>query len=91
MKKLTKLSWRARGTGGTCTAEVDQPIHGYRVTAKYLPSRPADAGPAATATPMVSWISFDGDVYWVRLAAAIGWPRTIRVTQNDVDGARIRA
>jgi hypothetical protein len=37
---------------------------------------------------MVSWITFDGDVYWVRLAEARGWPRTIRVTQNDVDGVR---
>jgi hypothetical protein len=37
--------------------------------------------------PKVSWISFDGDVYWVRLATAQGWPRTIRVTQSDVDGA----
>ena len=36
---------------------------------------------------MVSWISFDGDVYWVRLATAPGWPQTIRVTQSDVDGA----
>lgn len=39
------------------------------------------------AIPLVSWISFDGDTYWVRLAAARGWPRTIRVTQADVDGA----
>jgi hypothetical protein len=37
---------------------------------------------------MVAWITFDGDVYWVRLAESRGWPRTIRVTQNDVDGVR---
>jgi hypothetical protein len=88
VKKLAKLSWRARGYAGTCFAEVDQPIRGYRVTAKYLPSRPVDSGHAGAATPLVSWISFDGDVYWVRLATAIGWPRTIRVTQSDVEGVR---
>ena len=37
--------------------------------------------------PTVSWISFDGDSYWVRLSAAHGWPRSIRVTQSDVDAA----
>ena len=26
------------------------------------------------APPTVSWISFDGDAYWVRLSAAQGWP-----------------
>ena len=87
MKKLVKLSWRARGTGATCTAEIDQPISGYRITAKTFPGRIA-ASETESSSPAVSWISFDGDVYWVRLATAIGWPRTIRVTQADVDGAR---
>ena len=36
----------------------------------------------------MSWISFDGDAYWVRLSAAQGWPRSIRVTQSDVDGVK---
>ena len=36
----------------------------------------------------VSWMSFDGDTYWVRLSVAQGWPRSIRITQSDVDGAR---
>jgi hypothetical protein len=39
------------------------------------------------AIPTVTWISFDGDIYWIRLSTAQGWPRTIRVTQGDVDGA----
>lgn len=89
VKKLRKLSWRARGRpGGTCTAEVDEPIRGYKVNPKDVPGRLADSGGAMAAVPTVSWISFDGDVYWVRLATARGWPRTIRVTQGDVDGAR---
>jgi hypothetical protein len=32
----------------------------------------------------VDWISYDGAIYWVRLATVPGWPRTIRVTQSDV-------
>jgi hypothetical protein len=83
MEHLMKLSWRARGTGATCTAEVNQPIHGFRVTGKYsrnAPGTPLPEGPA----PSVDWISYDGAIYWVRLAAAPGWPRTIRVTQSDV-------
>jgi hypothetical protein len=88
VKRLKKLSWRVRGAGGTtCSAEVDQPIHGYRVKARNLPYRPGDAGPEGPA-PTVSGISFDGDVYWVRLSAGQGWPRSIRVTQADVDGAK---
>jgi hypothetical protein len=86
VKKLAKLSWRGRGSGITCTAEVDHPIRGYRI--KPNRSNPfVEAGPEG-ATPTVSWISFDGDIYWVRLSTARGWPRTIRVTQSDVDGAR---
>lgn len=88
MKRLAKLSWRARGSGGTCTAEVDRPIHGYRVNPRSR-SNPFAAPRPEGATPTVSWISFDGDTYWVRLSAAPGWPRTIRVTQSDVDGARL--
>ena len=86
MKKMAKLSWRARGMGGTCTAEVDQPIRGYRINAKSRSNPVLESGPEG-AVPTVSWISFDGDVYWVRLSTARGWPRTIRVTQGDVDGA----
>ena len=89
MRRLSKLSWRARGQGATtCVAEVDQPIRGYRLKA----SDPRNRLPteAAAAAPAVSWISFDGDIYWVRLAMASGWPRTIRVTQSDVDGAAAR-
>ncbi len=88
MKKLAKLSWRARGQGGTCTAEVDLPIRGYRVNPRSRSNPFAVAGPEGSV-PTVSWISFDGDTYWVRLSAAQGWPRTIRVTQSDVDGARV--
>jgi hypothetical protein len=82
MQHLTKLSWHARGTGGTCTAEVNQPIHGFRVTAKFnrTPGTPLPEGRA----PRVDWISYDGAIYWVRLATVRGWPRTIRVTQSDV-------
>jgi hypothetical protein len=87
VKKLVSLSWRARGSGATCTAEVDHPIRGYKVNPKYRSSPPALSGPEGQA-PTVSWISFDGDIYWVRLAAANGWPRSIRITQADVDGAR---
>lgn len=88
MKRLQKLSWRARGTGGgNCTAEVDQPIRGYRAKVVQRPN----AGQALEgAAPAVSWISFDGDVYWVRLAVSQGWPRTIRVTQSDIDGTTSR-
>ena len=86
VKRLRKLSWRARGSGGTCTAEVDHSIRGYRVSSKYRSSPLAVAG-REESTPTVSWISFDGDTYWVRLSVAQGWPRTIRVTQSDVDGA----
>jgi len=58
------------------------PIHGYRVTAKFnrTPGTPLPEGRA----PSVDWISYDGVVCWVRLANVRGWPRTIRVTQNDV-------
>lgn len=87
VKKLAKLSWRARGSGGTCTAEVDHPIRGYRVNPKYRSNALVVSGPEGS-DPTVSWISFDGDTYWVRLSPAQGWPRTIRVTQSDVDGAR---
>jgi hypothetical protein len=83
VQQLQKLSWRARQGGGTCTAEVNQPIRGYRLTPKYhrsAPGTPLPEGPA----PSVEWISFDGSIYWVRLADVRGWPRTIRVTQNDV-------
>jgi len=88
MKKLKALSWKGRGTGGArCTAEVGQPIRGYRIHSK------ANFNPHFTSStdgtiPTVSWISFDGDIYWVELSKAPGWPRTIRVTQNDVDGVR---
>ncbi len=88
MKRLAKLSWRARGrAGGTCIAEVDHPIGGYRIDPKYRSNLLALSGPEGLP-PTVSWISFDGDAYWVRLSAAQGWPRSIRVTQSDVDGAR---
>ena len=88
MKKLAKLSWRARGSGATCTAEIDHPIRGYRVNPKTRSNPFAESGPGGTI-PKVSWISFDGETYWVRLADARGWPRTIRVTQSDVDGAKV--
>lgn len=88
MKKMTKLSWRVRGSGGTCTAEVNHPLRGYRVSPRTRSNPFADPRPEGSV-PTVSWISFDGDIYWVRLSDAQGWPRTIRVTQNDVDGARI--
>ena len=87
MKRLAKLSWRARGSGGTCTAEVDHPIRGYRVNQRNRTNPFATSGPDAS-TPTVTWISFDGDTYWVRLSDSQGWPRTIRVTQGDVDGVR---
>lgn len=44
MKRLPKLSWRARGSGGTCTAEVDHTIRGYRVKPK-VPVQFAVSGP----------------------------------------------
>jgi len=83
VKRLAKLSWRARGSGGTCTAEVDLPIRGYSPKSRSNLFAVADG-----SIPIVSGISFDGDFYWVRLSAAQGWPRTIRVTQSDVDGAK---
>lgn len=86
-KRPKKLSWRVRGTGGTCTAEVDQPIRGYRVSQKNRSNPFATSAPEGT-TPTVSWISFDGETYWVKLTAVQGWPRTIRVTQDDVDKVR---
>jgi hypothetical protein len=85
VKKLAKLSWRARGSGATCTAEVDLPVRGYRV--KPDRSNPLVEPRSDAAVPTVTWISYDGDIYWVRLSTAQGWPRTIRVTQSDVDGA----
>jgi len=88
VESLAKLSWRARGSGGTCTAEVDHPIRGYRVNPRSR-SNPFAVSGSEGSTPTVTWISFDGDIYWVRLSDAQGWPRTIRVTQNDVDGARL--
>jgi hypothetical protein len=88
VKKLAKLSWRVRGSAGTCTAEVDLPIRGYRVNPKTRSNPFAESVPEGTI-PTVSWITFDGDTYWVRLSDARGWPRTIRVTQSDVDGARL--
>ena len=84
MKQMATLTWHARIGGGTCSAEVNSPIRGYRVNPK---SRAANSGPEGSA-PIVAWISFDGDVYWVGLSAAQGWPRTIRVTQHDVDGVK---
>ena len=86
MKSLAKLSWRVRGSGATCTAEVDQPIRGYNPKNRSNPFAPSRS---EGSLPTVSWISFDGDIYWVRLSVAQGWPRTIRVTQGDVDGARL--
>ena len=88
MKKLAKLSWRARGSGATCTAEVDHPIRGYKLDSRTRSSPFAQSEPDGTV-PTVSWISFDGDTYWVRLSASRGWPRTIRITQGDVDGAKV--
>jgi hypothetical protein len=88
VKKLARLSWRARGSGATCTAEVDLPISGYRINAKSRSNPFAESGPEGTI-PTVVWISFDGEIYWVRLSDVRGWPRTIRVTQGDVDGAKV--
>ena len=87
MEKLQKLSWRARGTGATCIAEVDRPIRGYRVTPRNQ-SNPFASSLPEGSHPTVGWISFDGETYWVGLSAAQGWPRTIRVTQRDVDGVQ---
>lgn len=89
IKRLSKLSWRARGTGALCTAEVDQPIRGYRISQKNW-SNSFASSMSEGSSPVVSWISYDGETYWVSLASAKGWPRTIRVTQHDVDGARLR-
>jgi len=88
MERLKKLSWRARIGGDTCTAEVDHPIHGYRIKYRYQ-SNPFASSTPDGSNPIVTWINFDGDTYWVGLAAAQGWPRTIRVTQNDVDGVEL--
>jgi len=87
MKRLAKLTWQARIGGGTCSAEVNLPIRGYRVNPKSRSNTFGASGSEGSA-PVVTWISFDGDVYWVGLSAAQGWPRTIRVTQNDVDRAK---
>jgi hypothetical protein len=88
LKRLTKLSWRARGrAGATCTAEVGRPIRGYRIDPKYR-SNPLPLSGREGSAPTVSWISFDGEAYWIRLSATQDWPRSIRVTQGDVDGAR---
>ena len=89
MRKLARLSWRARGTGATCTAEVTQPIQGFRVGQRNW-SNPFAASPAEGSSPTVVWINYDGETYWVGLSPAQGWPRTIRVTQHDVDGVRAR-
>ena len=64
VKKLAKLSWRVRASGGTCTAEVDEPIKGFNPKNNRInPYAPRGSeGPV----PTVSWISFDGDIYWVR-------------------------
>ena len=88
MKKLAKLSWRARGTGAICTAEVDQPIRGYRIAQRNWSNPFATAVPDGS-NPIVKWVSYDGETYWVGLASAQGWPRTIRVTQHDVNGAKL--
>ena len=87
MKRLAKLTWQARIGGGTCSAEVNLPIRGYRVNPKNRSHAFGTSG-SEGSVPIVTWISFDGNVYWVGLSAAQGWPRTIRVTQNDVDRVR---
>jgi hypothetical protein len=89
-KRLAKLSWRARGTGVICTAEVDKPIRGYRITQKNW-SNPFATSVPEGSNPTVAWIRYDGETYWVGLSSAQGWPRTIRVTQHDVDGAKLKA
>ena len=86
MKKLTNLSWRARGSG--LRAPPKSTIRfadsgSNQSTGPTLLRSLAEGSP-----PTVSWISFDGDTYWVGLAVAQGWPRSIRITQSDVDGAR---
>jgi|SRR5579862_629809 len=90
IKSLSKLSWRGRGTGAICTAEVDHPVRGYRVDKRNKSNAFADSG-TVDSIPTVTGITFDGDTYWVQLSAAQGWPRTIRVTQHDVDEARFRS
>ena len=89
MKRLAKLSWRARGTGAICTAEVDQPIRGYRINQKNR-SNPFATSVPEGSSPIVAWITYDGETYWVGLSSAQGWPRTIRVTQHDVNGAKLK-
>lgn len=84
------MSWRARGTGATCTAEIDNPIRGYRVKPKYMPNAKENSV-SEGSNPTVTGISFDGDTYWVRLSALAGWPLAIRITQGDVDAARARS
>ena len=86
-KMLETLSWRVRRGGGTCTAEVNHSITGYPMQQKSRFNTFGIAAPEGSV-PTVIWIRFDGDVYWVKLSALQGWPRTIRVTQNDVDGVR---
>ena len=88
MKRLAKLSWRARGYAGTCIAEVDQPIRGYRVTTKYIPSRPAEFGTRGSLYALGLMDIFRRRRLLGAAATAIGWPRTIRVTQSDVEGVR---
>ena len=90
MERLQKLSWKARGTGAICTAEVRQPIRGFRVNQRNSSNNFATSVPEGSS-PIVDWISFDGETYWVGLESAQGWPRTIRVTQPDVNGSRSRS
>jgi hypothetical protein len=89
VERLKKLSWRSRGAGAICTAEVNQPIRGFRVSQKSW-SNPFAGSISEGSSPVVSWISYDGETYWVGLSSARGWPRTIRVTQHDVNGARLK-
>jgi len=87
MENLQRLSWRARGTGATCIAEVNRPIRGYQPTRR-IQSYPFAVSAPDGSNPTVGWINFDGETYWVGLLAAQGWPRTIRVTQRDVDAVK---
>ena len=68
-------------------AELKQPLRGFKMNSKYNRNLPG-APPAEEPAPRVEGISFDGAIYWVRLAKAPGWPRTIRVTQGDIDGVK---
>lgn len=88
-QRLKKLSWRARGVGGICTAEVDKPIRGFRISQKNW-SNPFAVSLSEGSSPVVAWIRYDGETYWVGLSSAQGWPRTIRVTEQDVNGARAK-